>query len=174
MVYACVPHFNLWWGHKHPCSFQLRIALNLKSTRHYVGIDLVPYVKSRTGAQQNIRGISCRLLIISLYCAKHWWSVPDGSDFIAIILFEKCAYSKTTCGSWNFVLWGKTANFTFFFQWNEFGPSAGLTVGLGSFRVNVTPNTSDVKRRSDANLTEWWRQYYVVYTAGIIPCNNTL
>ena len=34
MVYACVPHFNLWRGHKHPCSFQLRIALNLKSTRH--------------------------------------------------------------------------------------------------------------------------------------------
>ena len=42
MVYACVPHFNLWRGHKHPCSFQLRIALNLKSTRHYMGIDLVP------------------------------------------------------------------------------------------------------------------------------------
>ena len=21
MVYACVPHFNLWRGHKHPCSF---------------------------------------------------------------------------------------------------------------------------------------------------------
>ena len=29
MVYACVPHFNLWRGLKHPCSFQLRIALNL-------------------------------------------------------------------------------------------------------------------------------------------------
>ena len=42
MVYACVPHFNLWWSHKHPCSFQLRIALNLKSTKHYMGIDLVP------------------------------------------------------------------------------------------------------------------------------------
>ena len=79
MVYACVPHFNLWRGHKHPCSFQLRIALNLKSTSHYMGIDLVPYVKSRTSAQhrtlQNIRGIFCRLLIMSLYCAKYWWSV---------------------------------------------------------------------------------------------------
>ena len=55
MVYACVPHFNLWRGHKHPCSFQLRIALNLKSTRHYMGIDLVPYVKSRTSAQHNCK-----------------------------------------------------------------------------------------------------------------------
>ena len=25
MVYACIPHFNLWRGHKHLCSFQLRI-----------------------------------------------------------------------------------------------------------------------------------------------------
>ena len=41
MVYACVPHFNLWRGHN-PCSFQLRMALNLKSTRRYMGIDLVP------------------------------------------------------------------------------------------------------------------------------------
>ena len=55
MVYACVPHFNLWRGHKHPCSFQLRIALNLKSTRHYRGFDLVPYVKSRTSAQHNCK-----------------------------------------------------------------------------------------------------------------------
>ena len=55
MVYACVPHFNLWRAHKHPCSFQLRIALNLKSTRHYMGIDLVPYVKSRTSAQHNCK-----------------------------------------------------------------------------------------------------------------------
>ena len=55
MVYACVPHFNLWRGHKHPCSFQLRIALNLKSTSHYMGIDLVPYVKSRTGAQHSCK-----------------------------------------------------------------------------------------------------------------------
>ena len=55
MVYAYVPHFNLWQGHKHPCSFQLRIALNLKSTRHYVGIDLVPHVKSRTSAQHNCK-----------------------------------------------------------------------------------------------------------------------
>ena len=53
--YACVPHFNLWRGHKHPCSFQLRIALNLKSTRHYMGIDLVPYVKSHTSAQNNCK-----------------------------------------------------------------------------------------------------------------------
>ena len=44
-------------------------------------------------------------------------------------------YSKTTCGSWNFVQQDKTSNFTFF-QWNEFGPSAGLTAGLGSVRVN--------------------------------------
>ena len=55
MVYSCVPHFNLWRGHKHPCSFQLPIALNLKSTRHYMGIDLVPYVKSRTSAQHNCK-----------------------------------------------------------------------------------------------------------------------
>ena len=55
MVYACVPHFNLWRGHKHPCSFQLRIALNLKSTRYYMGIDMVPYVKSRTSAQHNCK-----------------------------------------------------------------------------------------------------------------------
>ena len=55
LVYACVPHFNMWRGHKHPCSFQLRIALNLKSTRHYMGIDLVPYVKSRTSAQHNCK-----------------------------------------------------------------------------------------------------------------------
>ena len=55
MVYACVPHFNLWRGHRHPCSFQLRIALNLKSTRHYMGIDLVPYAKSRTSAQHNCK-----------------------------------------------------------------------------------------------------------------------
>ena len=48
MVYACIPHFDLWWGHKQPCSFQLRIALNLRSTRHCVGIDLVSCVKSRT------------------------------------------------------------------------------------------------------------------------------
>ena len=53
MVYACVPHFNLWRGHKHSCSFQLRIALNLKSTRRYMGIDLFPYVRSRTGAQHD-------------------------------------------------------------------------------------------------------------------------
>ena len=53
MVYPCVPHFNLWRGHKHPCSFQLRIALNLKSTRHYMGIDLD--VKSRTSAQHNCK-----------------------------------------------------------------------------------------------------------------------
>ena len=56
MVYACVPHFNLWQGHKHPWSFQLRIALNLKSTGHYMGIDLVPYVKSHTSAQHNNPG----------------------------------------------------------------------------------------------------------------------
>ena len=55
MVYACVPHFNLWQGHKHPCSFQLRIALNLKSTRHYMGIDLVPYVKSHMSTQHNCK-----------------------------------------------------------------------------------------------------------------------
>ena len=55
MVYACVPHFNLWRGHKHPCSFQLRKALNLKSTGHYMGIDLVPYVKSRTSTQHNCK-----------------------------------------------------------------------------------------------------------------------
>ena len=55
MVYACAPHFNLWRGHKHPCSFQLRIALNLKSTRHYMGIDLVSYVKSHTSAQHNCK-----------------------------------------------------------------------------------------------------------------------
>ena len=55
MVHACVPHFNLWRVHKHPCSFQLRIALNLKSTRRYMGIDLVPYVKSRTSAQHNCK-----------------------------------------------------------------------------------------------------------------------
>ena len=55
MVYACVPHFNLRRGHKHPCSFQLRIALNRKSTRHYMGIDLVLYVKSRTSAQHNCK-----------------------------------------------------------------------------------------------------------------------
>ena len=47
--------FNLWRGHKHPCSFQLRIALNLKSTSHYMGVDLVPYVKSRTSAQHNCK-----------------------------------------------------------------------------------------------------------------------
>ena len=77
MVYACVPHFNLWRGYKHPCSFQLRIALNLKLTRHYMGIDLVPCVKSCTRAQHNCKiwGISGRLLITSLYCAKYWWSV---------------------------------------------------------------------------------------------------
>ena len=53
MVYACVPHFNLWQGHKHPCSFQLRtgIALNLKSTRHYMGIDLGPFSISYLEAQ---------------------------------------------------------------------------------------------------------------------------
>ena len=45
----------LWRGHKHPCSFQLRIALNLKSTRHYVRIDMAPYVKSRTSAQHNCK-----------------------------------------------------------------------------------------------------------------------
>ena len=55
IVYACVPHFNLWRGLKHPCSFQLRIALNLKSTRHYMGIDLVPYVKSHTSARHNCK-----------------------------------------------------------------------------------------------------------------------
>ena len=30
----------------------------------------------------------------------------------------------------------KTSNFTFF-QWNEFGPSAGLMAGLGSGRVRT-------------------------------------
>ena len=55
MSYACVQHFNLWRGHKHPCSFQLHIALNLKSARHYVGIDLVPYIKSHTSAQHNCK-----------------------------------------------------------------------------------------------------------------------
>ena len=55
MVYARIPHFNLWRGHKHPCSFQLRISLNLKSTRHYVRIDMAPYVKSRTCAQHNCK-----------------------------------------------------------------------------------------------------------------------
>ena len=30
----------------------------------------------------------------------------------------------------------KTSNFTFF-QWNQFGPSAGLTAGLGSVRVTT-------------------------------------
>ena len=46
MVYACVSH---------PCPFQLRIAPNLKSTRNYMGIDLVPYVKSHTSAQHNCK-----------------------------------------------------------------------------------------------------------------------
>ena len=55
IVYACVPHFNLWRGHKHPCPFQLRIALNLKSTRHYTGIGLAPYVKFRTSAHHNCK-----------------------------------------------------------------------------------------------------------------------
>ena len=55
MVYVCVPHFILWRGHKHPCSFQLRIALNLKLTRHYVRIDLVPCVKSCTSTQHNCK-----------------------------------------------------------------------------------------------------------------------
>ena len=31
----------------------------------------------------------------------------------------------------------KTSNLTFF-QWNEFGPSAGLTAGLGSVRVTLS------------------------------------
>ena len=35
---------------------------------------------------------------------------------------RKCAYSKTTCGWWNFVQQDKTANFMCF-QCNEFGPS---------------------------------------------------
>ena len=52
MVYACVPHFNLWGGHKHPCSFQLRIALNLKSTRHYMG--LTWYLTSSPARAQSI------------------------------------------------------------------------------------------------------------------------
>ena len=60
--------------------------------------------------------------------------VSDGSAIIATILFKKCAYSKTTCGSWNFVQQDKIYNLTFF-QWNEFGPSADLTAGLGSVRV---------------------------------------
>ena len=55
MVYARVSHFNLRRGHKHLCSFQLCIALNLKSTRHYVGIDMAPYVKSHTSAQHNCK-----------------------------------------------------------------------------------------------------------------------
>ena len=58
--------------------------------------------------------------------------VSDGSAFIAIILIKKRAYSETTCGSSNSVQLGKISNF---FQWNEFGPSAGLTAGLGSVRV---------------------------------------
>ena len=66
--------------------------------------------------------------------------VSDGSAFIAIILFKKCAHSKTTCGSWNFVQQGKLSNFTFFFQWNEFGPSAGLTAGIGSVRAKLLYN----------------------------------
>ena len=62
--------------------------------------------------------------------------VSDGSAFIATILFLKCAHSKTTCGSWNFVQQDKTSNFTFF-QWNEFEPWAGLMAGLGSLRVRA-------------------------------------
>ena len=38
--------------------------------------------------------------------------------------------------SWNFVQQDKTSNFTFF-QWNEFGPSAGLRASLGSVRLNM-------------------------------------
>ena len=57
------------------CYLELRsIALNLKSTRHYVGIDLGPLFQvqhKRTAELQNLRGISCILLIILLYCAKY-------------------------------------------------------------------------------------------------------
>ena len=55
--------------------------------------------------------VLCLILMIGVSC---------GSVFKAIILFLKCAYSKTTCGWWNFVQ-------LHFFQWSEFGPSAGLT-----------------------------------------------
>ena len=62
-------------------------------------------------------------------------------------------YSETTCGSWNFVQQDKTSNFTFF-QWNEFGPSAGLMADLGSVRVTQSclPGSSNPALSSTTQL----------------------
>ena len=75
--------------------------------------------------------VLCKILMIC---------VSEGSAFMAIILLEKCAYSKIAYSSWHFVQ--QSYNFTFF-QWNEFGPSPGLTAGLGSVPVSDAPGPGD-------------------------------
>ena len=69
------------------------------------------------------------------YRAHYDVSVMHTQTGLMVTFFEFCtpeSNSSDPAARWNFVQQDKTSNFTFF-QWNEFGPSAGL----GSVRVNL-------------------------------------
>ena len=62
----------------------------------------------------------------------------------------------------------KTSNLTFF-QWNEFGPSAGLTAGLGSVRVSSNLSKAIPKSQKDPRN---FIQHTVHECFCLMPVNN--